>query len=130
MSAESLRRFADAPCPDCTTGTPTDERRWFREHCPTCHGTGLDPRFAALRGGSMYDERKYRLRSDVGSVLRAAAACGLFVAEMSETDGQWDVTLLTPVASAAGRKEYDGFADTPEAALISAFVAAVPEPAS
>ena len=27
-------------CPGCTLGTPSDKRRWFRENCPECSGTG------------------------------------------------------------------------------------------
>ncbi len=34
------KKFEKVACPDCTTGTPTEERPWFRKNCPNCLGTG------------------------------------------------------------------------------------------
>ncbi len=37
------------PCPDCTKFTPTTERPWFRESCPTCLGSGRIPAWISMR---------------------------------------------------------------------------------
>ena len=37
VEREVLRRLE---CQYCTTQTPTDSRRWFRENCPYCNGDG------------------------------------------------------------------------------------------
>src|SRR3972149_4665317 len=40
--------IVEEPCFKCTTSTPTEKRRWFRENCPACQGTGIIPRPALL----------------------------------------------------------------------------------
>ena len=152
MSAESLRPYADAPCPlheslvEYDMSTPAQDVR-----CHHCKGaitdTGLDPRFAALRGEhEWYVQRSayhcyrcsgwkndanvarfvspYCLRSDVGSVLRAAAACG-FMVIIDGPEPQWLATMgkggdTNEVVMRPG--------DTLEDAVAAAFAAAVALP--
>lgn len=76
-------------------------------------GTGLDPRFSALRdtcermwrpmivrtahsGHLERDCPGYNLRTDLGSIVEAAVACGLWM-EVFEYNGRWRVVFRGPV---------------------------------
>ena len=168
---ELMRPYAEYPCPgvknephgadithDDWAGMATDSGYPEQSTCPTCHGTGLDPRFKALRGehewwhspmlnmGSASIEictrcRKgrieaapYCLRTDLGALVRVAAACGLMLGELSENrerattipipEPPWLAPLT--VTLDPYHKSWVGQGDTPHDALAVAIVAAMP----
>ena len=137
-----LRPYAEAKCPECK-GKGRDEVDFGCRVCGgalTASGTGLDPRFDALRGehrlgleaccvwcrldwGECGDGgRPYCLRTDLGSIVRAAAACGLYLEityNKGYADGEWAVRMTG---------DYFSYSDVIEEAAARAFVAAVPLP--
>lgn len=153
---DMLQPLAEAtvPCPEIGNGgyharviSPISDG-----DCPHCAGSGTipDPRFAALRGehdidGGGRGERchgcdwsgpegtseglaPYCLDTSLGSIVKAAAACDLFVASLTyETlgPGKWS-TELRPWKHSEFH-EAMGHGDTPEEAAIMALIAAVGE---
>lgn len=140
--AELLRPFADAPCPE-KPWTPESIAVWGGKHpagC-ACHGTGLDPRFESLRcyhkrvlstihGATCPDclmetghaqSMPLGLRTDVGSVLRAAAACD---------PRQVDEGLFEEILGAIRGWFLDFCPEPLDDAVATAFVAALPERAA
>ena len=161
--AELLRPFADAPCQTPEFHHLSSSTRKCAS-CGGLerNSSGLDKLYAALRGEHHIHEQliyahgrkagfycihcehyefeddnpmpPYCLRSDVGSVLRAAAACGLAVAYMGPVVGGFDghqVVLqkwhgyFNPTDD-----KHLGQGDTDEDAFAAAFAAAVQERAS
>ena len=151
-----LRPYAAHQCEACTGSgrigpemSITIVAHSFNPKCEGCHGTGLDPRFDALRVHDWelgcwndcerchaceltYDQgaaapiMPYCLRIDLGSGIRVAAACGLYVVHLGDgmglTQGDWLATLQ----AWGSQKRWDGYGDTETDALARAFVAAVP----
>ena len=143
-----LRPYAEAPCPCLATpgglcgvcGGLTNPHDPDCERC-TNH-SALDKRFDVLRGehdywvdGTQapgwrcrwcaqfkYDAAPYCPRTDLGSIVRVAAACGLSL-DIGYGDGQWGA-IMGPFNVPQGRGIAE--ADTPEDAAAQAFVAAVP----
>ena len=134
------------------------ETAWEPCECEHCHGSGLDPLYEGLRYWRLDDAASWEdwqsrdiyrvrrvsasntatmvcdVRTDVGSVLRAAAACGLAVAYMGPVVGGFDghqVVLqkwhgyFNPTDD-----KHLGQGDTDEDAAAAAFAAAVQERAS
>lgn len=150
MLKSLLWPYAEYPCPDLVAG---------REHpggsrCASCHGTGLAPRFDALRGEHVWDhrlrcwhcdagvslwdgpQRPYCLRTDLGSIVRAAAACGLWGSHAEfqpfnpgwpddPAEWLWVFDSMTPEGSQHSHRG-EGLDET--TAAVRAFVAAIPLP--
>lgn len=158
---EMMRPWADALCPGCGGngmssfdcichggGMATPEC----SPCPTCETKQLDLRFDALRGEhqmypgvemagwcfvcSRWDEDKafgtYCLRTDLGALVRVAAACGLAVAYMGPVVGGFNGHQVV-------LQEWHGYfnptddkhlgqGDTDEDAVAAALVAALGKP--
>lgn len=141
-----LTPWADAPCPECDgIGSFIDDTvSSGSDRCVACQGSGLDPRFAALRGEHDWYDRTcrgcgfydnpltddepppYCLRTDLGALVRVAAACGPGVLDR----------VCQAVADAFGKVEWAPRVEAlkwgkpPEDAAATALVAALPERAS
>ena len=139
--AEQLRPFADAPCPRMMPlqpgGPPYRHMVNTAEVC-SCHGTGLDPLYEGLRYWRLDDAASWEdwqsrdiyrvrrvsasntatmvcdVRTDVGSVLRAADVAGVG-ADVSQAILDW----------MEARRETRGEL---EDAVAARFAAAVPVP--
>ena len=108
-----------------------------------------DPRFDALRGKHDFEsdylggyvckvcdvdnqyegnpiDVGYCLRTDLGAGVRVAAACGLVVVLSKYSDGQWKAVL--GLAQVPVGEPHTAWANEPEEAFWTAFVAAVPLP--
>ena len=135
-----LRRYADAKCQH----RPQGNAYAHSEDCSVCNGTGLAPRFDALRGEHQWERQDcrrcgaynnpltsdepspYCLRTDLGSIVRAAAACGLWFNQIyALTPEEW-YAALTIDSHIEALVQEEG--STPEDAAARAFVAAVPLP--
>ena len=134
--AELLRGHAEAPCPH-RHQVEGEHNLCLGPLATSCKDTGLDPRFSALRGEHAWHftastKHCYRcnvfahkdnpgpaycLRTDVGSVLRAAAACGPEVLEAA-------------IFAVLAYYSHETDAETLEDAAAVAFAAAVQERAS
>ena len=152
--AEQLRPWADAPCPGKAVEVPVGDRRTDLVHMhgntPADDCTGLDPRFDALRGEHLWhyvglgdhdcvhcdlrvndlgSHNPVCLRTDLGALVRVAAACGLFVTigVYSKDSGFYEVALSKFFESEG---EWTADALEVEDAFAAALVAALPERAS
>lgn len=126
--AALLRPYAETQCLGPGPNTTSHEL----DCLGACHATGLDPRFDALRGehewerqdcrrcgaynNPLTDEKPapYCLRTDLGSIVRAAAAHGP------------DALDAICQAVADNFNGLQGWFTSPEEAAAGAFVAAVP----
>ena len=166
---EMMQPWVEAPCPNnvpkiieygievvCISGKLSMDGQG---HLPdeTCGGTGLDPRFDALRckherstgsilgmeccdcdtewvpiGEVLSNEiRPMGLRTDLGALVRVAAACG-FQVRLSPPDYPWTIDhearLGRRKSSGYTSWEVPGHGETDEDALAQALVAALGKP--
>lgn len=72
-------------CRSCTTGTPTETRRWFRKNCPACKGSGVEPVTVVVEGLRVESEQNTR-GSWHGKHRRTAGQKDLVIAALSRLD--------------------------------------------
>ena len=150
--AELLRPWADAPLPPCHCNPPFSGEEYCTGACDGVHTRIPDPRFDALRGEhdwlqspviespltiefcrwcllarTLVDSEPYCLRTDLGALVRVAAACGFEILRDY---------VLDAVKDFYDRESYGGTyhdlegVTTPEDAAAAALVAALPVRAS